>query len=57
MMRERSLATLKIAIKRALTLAIQRAPPGLRAEETCVVRAGVPSLGVPHMTGKPLVHF
>jgi hypothetical protein len=36
------------------TLAIQPAPPGLRAEETWG-SSGVPLRGTPHMTGKPLV--
>jgi hypothetical protein len=41
-------------IFRAATLAIQPAPPGLRAEETFVV-VDVPLGSTPHMTGMPLV--
>ena len=44
------------AADKRYSLAIQPAPPGLRAEETCVP-LDVPLRSTPHMTGKPLVPF
>ena len=50
------LRRLGAAADKRYSLAIQPAPPGLRAEETCVP-LDVPLRSTPHMTGKPLVPF